>query len=150
MAVFGWFVLIIFALVGLGISLLYVVPFIIAQIKLTTLKTNQAIADGKRDIEKRSKEKQLRNDILAEKKKVLANRKLEKKVHKLETKIANEDSKMAIQKELEAIDNANKKIINEPIKQAEDKKVVKETVENFPKNSENLEEAIEDVKESEE
>ena len=69
MDVFGWIMVALFILFALFIIVLVVIPYIIIEIKALTYKIHKGVQDKKKDIDKRSEERQHRDEIKRERKK---------------------------------------------------------------------------------
>lgn len=100
MKVFGILMLIVLVLFALTVLTLYSLPYIIAEIKSFKERMHTAIKDKKLDIEKRSQERQHRDEIKRTKDFELANKKLDAKLNKLDKQIKILDEKQAMARQL--------------------------------------------------
>lgn len=96
MDIFGWIMITLLALLALTIIGLFITPFIIIEIKSLSYKINKGIQDKKLDIDKRSTEKQHRDEIKREKDFELANRKLDIKLQQVDKKIKIQQEKLKL------------------------------------------------------
>lgn len=100
MEIFGYFILIIFAILGLGALVLFSLPFIISFIKTSSYRVSKQIEVAKIDIDARAEAKKLRNEKLRNKQNELAEKKVTLKIKKLQSKIDSIDKDMEIQESL--------------------------------------------------
>ena len=122
MVVFGWVALIILAAFGVLVFTLLVTPFILSHIRTFALKVEREITDRKADIEKKSEERQHRDDIKRQKLFELKNKKLDVKLQKVDKQIQIQNQKLKIAKQLREETkqykdelNANQSIVEEKV-----------------------------------
>ena len=87
MAVFGWIVFSLFALFGFAMLVIYAIPYVVSLIKTISYKTKKMVEDYQFDANKRSEERQHRNEIQRQKEFELANKKLDAKLQKVDKQI---------------------------------------------------------------
>lgn len=87
MAVFGWIVFSLFALFGFAMLVIYAIPYVVSLVKTISYKTKKMVEDYQFDANKRSEERQHRNEIQRQKEFELANKKLDAKLQKVDKQI---------------------------------------------------------------
>lgn len=131
MEIFGWIMLILLGCFGLGVLVVFAIPFVVTETKMLSYKIQRAIEDKKLDIEKRSEEKKHRDEIKREKDFELANKRLDAKLQKVDKKISIYNKKLELNQQLkkETTEELNelkaqREIANKEVKAKEVKKTV--------------------------
>ena len=100
MEIFGWILFSILAIFGLGILVIFTIPFVVTETKMMSEKIKRAIKDKEYDLDKRSEERRHRDEIKREKDFELANKKLDNKLLKVDKQIKIHEQKLKLAKEL--------------------------------------------------
>lgn len=100
MEIFGWILFSLLAVFGLGILVIFTIPFVVTETKMMGEKIKRAIKDKEYDLDKRSEERRHRDEIKREKDFELANRKLDNKLLKVDKQIKIHEQKLKLAKEL--------------------------------------------------
>ena len=100
MDIFGWILFSLLALFGLGILVIFTIPFVVTETKMMSEKIKRAIKDKEYDLDKRSEERRHRDEIKREKDFELANKKLDNKLLKVDKQIKIHEQKLKLAKEL--------------------------------------------------
>lgn len=115
MEIFGWIMLILLAMFGVGTLILFAAPFIITECKMFKQKIAKAIEDKKFDLDKRSEERKNRDTLKREKDFELANRKLDAKILKVDKQIKLQEKKLNLAKELKETTKIQKDILQKSV-----------------------------------
>lgn len=100
MEIFGWILFSLLAVFGLGILVIFTIPFVVTETKMMSEKIKRAIKDKEYDLDKRSEERRHRDEIKREKDFELANKKLDNKLLKVDKQIKIHEQKLKLAKEL--------------------------------------------------
>lgn len=100
MEIFGWILFSLLAIFGLGILVIFTIPFVVTETKMMSEKIKRAIKDKEYDLDKRSEERRHRDEIKREKDFELANKKLDNKLLKVDKQIKIHEQKLKLAKEL--------------------------------------------------
>lgn len=100
MDIFGWILFSLLAIFGLGILVIFTIPFVVTETKMMSEKIKRAIKDKEYDLDKRSEERRHRDEIKREKDFELANKKLDNKLLKVDKQIKIHEQKLKLAKEL--------------------------------------------------
>ena len=100
MDIFGWILFSLLAVFGLGILVIFTIPFVVTETKMMSEKIKRAIKDKEYDLDKRSEERRHRDEIKREKDFELANKKLDNKLLKVDKQIKIHEQKLKLAKEL--------------------------------------------------
>ena len=137
MEVFGWIMLVILALVGCAILVIFALPFFITEFKTLSYRIKKAVQDKTDDIDKRSEERKHRDEIKREKDFELANKKLDAKLLKVDKKIEIQTKKLKMANELKVATKEKKENL---AKSKSEKVVEKSTIEYaIPETEETIE-----------
>lgn len=100
MAIFGWLMFSLLALFGLGILVVFAIPFVVTECKLMGEKIKRAIKDKEFDLDKRSEERRRRDEIKRERDFELQNKKLDNRLQKVDRQIELYGKKIELAKQL--------------------------------------------------
>ena len=100
MAVFGWIALSILAVFGVGMLVLFAIPFVVSEVKTLSYKIKTFITDKKFDVDQKSEARRKRDEIRRLKQNELADKKLEVKLQKVNKQIDIYKKKLALSEEL--------------------------------------------------
>ena len=100
MEIFGWILFSLLAIFGLGILVIFTIPFVVTETKMMSEKIKRAIKDKEYDLDKRSEERRHRDEIKREKDFELANKKLDNNLLKVDKQIKIHEQKLKLAKEL--------------------------------------------------
>lgn len=109
MAVFGWIALSILAVFGVGMLVLFAIPFVASEVKTLSYKIKSFITDKKFDVDQKSEARRKRDEIRRFKQNELADKKLEVKLQKVNKQIDIYKKKLALSEELKQSVVAEKK-----------------------------------------
>lgn len=112
MAIYGWIILILQAVIGTVLTCLLAGPAIIAKIKNFKYNIRKRCEDEQLDIDKRSEERKHRNEIRRQKDFELANKKLDIKLNKVNKKIEIQTKKLKLAEELRKQTEVEKSELN--------------------------------------
>lgn len=110
MEIFGYFILIIFAILGLGALVLFALPYVLSIIKTTSYKVKKQVEVNKIDIDAKAEAKKLRDEKLREKQQELEEKKVILKINKLQSKINSVNKDLEIQETLKAAEDKKEEI----------------------------------------
>lgn len=94
MYIFGWVILIIFAILGLGVGLFLIMPSIISLFKTISYKAKKSIENKKLDIDAKAEQDKIRAKRLREAQSKLKDKKLEGKLNKIAKQLEIEEEKI--------------------------------------------------------
>lgn len=112
MDIFGWIMLILLAVFGMAVLVVFAIPFVVTETTMMGYKIKRAIEDKKIDIEKRSEAKRNRNEIKRQKDFELANKKLDAKLLKVDKQIQLHQKKFELAQELKSATITQKEELN--------------------------------------
>ena len=112
MAVFGWIMFSLFAIFGLGILVIFAIPFVVTETTMMGAKIKKAIEDKKFDLEKRSEARRHRDELKRQKDFELANKKLDAKLQKVDKQIEIQQKKLELAKQYKEQATAEKQELN--------------------------------------
>ena len=112
MEIFGWIMLILLAVFGMAILVVFAIPFVVTETTMMGYKIKRAIEDKKIDIEKRSDARRNRNEIKRQKDFELANKKLDAKLLKVDKQIQLHQKKFELAQELKSATITQKEELN--------------------------------------
>ena len=144
MAVYGWIILILQALLALFVIGLVVGPVIIAKVKNFKYSIQKRCEDEKLDINKRSDERKHRDEIKRQKDFELANKKLDAKLNKVDKQIKLQTKKLELAEKLKKQTQVEK---SELVEQEEIREEIPEEDFNIPAVEETVveEEKVEEI-----
>ena len=96
MDIFGWILFSLLAIFGLGILVIFTIPFVVTETKMMSEKIKRAIKDKEYDLDKRSEERRHRDEIKREKDFELSNKKLDNKLLKVDKQIKIHEQKLPL------------------------------------------------------
>ena len=114
MEIFGWILFSLLAVFGLGILVIFTIPFVVTETKMMSEKIKRAIKDKEYDLDKRSEERRHRDEIKREKDFELANKKLDNKLLKVDKQIKIHEQKLKLAKELKVTTTEQKQELEKP------------------------------------
>ena len=112
MDIFGWIMLILLAVFGMAVLVVFAIPFVVTETTMMGYKIKRAIEDKKIDIDKRSEAKRNRNEIKRQKDFELANKKLDAKLLKVDKQIQLHQKKFELAQELKSATITQKEELN--------------------------------------
>lgn len=142
MNIFGWIILCLFAIIGITLIILLVVPTIVSLIKSFSYRVKKLVEDVKIDIDAKSKERKLRAERLRNKQTELANKSLELKLIKIDRKITSEQKKIDIAKELDNVKTEKEEKTEQPKIEQSKTEVKVEEIKETEKQEETKQETV--------